>query len=355
MSLKTPLYDLHRNDGARFVDFAGWEMPIQYESITAEHMKVREKAGLFDVSHMGRFWLSGTHAARTLERLVPSRVADLAPGRVRYTVVLNPEGGIKDDILITRLHPEIIMLVVNASNREKLFPWFQEHLADAVELEDRTLTTGMMAVQGPDSLEIVNRLLETELSALKYYHARELESGMWVSRTGYTGEDGFEIIASPDRILSLWQSARRAGVAPAGLGARDSLRLEMGYSLYGHELTEAITPLEAGLERVIAWEKDFIGKDALLRQKEGGPARRRIGYQLTGKGIPRQGCVLFEGEESVGETTSGGFSPVLGLGIGLGLARREHPRGDALAVEIRGKKIPAQVVKPPFVAKRVKS
>ncbi|MFB3786083.1 MAG: glycine cleavage system aminomethyltransferase GcvT [bacterium] len=354
MSLKTPLYEMHRNDGARLVDFAGWDMPIQYESITAEHKQVREKAGLFDVSHMGRFWLSGRHAARTLERLIPSRVADLAPGRVRYTMVLNPEGGIKDDILVTSLRPGAFLLVVNASNREKLFPWFRERLEDSVSLEDRTLATGMMAVQGPESLAITNRLLDADFKAMKYYHALELAGGGVVSRTGYTGEDGFEIIASSARIVELWRQAREMGVKPAGLGARDSLRLEMGYSLYGHELTEEITPLEAGLERVIAWDKDFIGKDALLRQKAAGPARHRIGYQLTDKGIPRQGCVLFNGDEPIGETTSGGFSPILGLGIGLGLARHDRPVGDALAVEIRGKKIPVQVVKPPFVAKRVK-
>ncbi|HOL93627.1 MAG TPA: glycine cleavage system aminomethyltransferase GcvT [bacterium] len=355
MSFQTPLYELHRGDGARFVDFAGWEMPIQFQSITAEHKVVREQAGLFDVSHMGRFWVRGGPAARFLEWMVPSRVADLTPGRVRYTVVLNPEGGIKDDILVTCLRTDLYMLVVNASNRDKLFSWFRNALVDGVECEDRTFESGMMAIQGPASLAITNRLLGTDCSAMKYYHAQELGEGLLVSRTGYTGEDGFEIIAPAARIVDLWRQAREMGARPAGLGARDSLRLEMGYALYGHELSEEITPLEAGLERVIAWDKDFIGKDALLRQKEAGPARHRIGFRLTGKGIPRQGCLLFEKEEAVGLTTSGGFSPVLGIGIGLGLVRRGHPAGEGLAVEIRGQKIPAQVVQPPFVAKRVKS
>ncbi|RJP25511.1 MAG: glycine cleavage system aminomethyltransferase GcvT [Candidatus Omnitrophota bacterium] len=355
MTFQTALFTRHQKENARIVDFAGWDMPLQYSSITAEHMAVRETAGIFDVGHMGRFFLQGEHATRFLEKMVVSRVDDLIPGQVRYSVVCNSEGGCKDDVLITRLEKDAYLVVVNASNREKLASWFNEHLEPGIDFKDDTFATGMIAIQGPEALQIGELILKTELDSIPYYHSRQLGDRFFVSRTGYTGEDGFEIIAPNDQIEQLWQDARREGAQPIGLGARDSLRLEMGYSLYGHELSETISPLEAGLSWVVNLEKDdFIGKSALARQKLEGIPRRRIGLVPDGAGIPRQGYALFDGEEKIGETTSGGFSTTLKKGIGLGLIRSGRQNAENLSVEIRGKKVSAIIRKPPFVASRVK-
>ncbi len=355
MSYQTALFNQHKEDGARIVDFAGWDMPLQYESITAEHAAVRESVGIFDVSHMGRFFIQGEHATDSLNKLVASRIDNLAPGRVRYTVVTNPEGGCKDDVLVTCLGHDHFMVVVNASNREKLLPWFKKHLGPNVGLNDKTFETGMIAIQGPESLRVTSSVLKMELDTIDYYHAQQLGDDFFVSRTGYTGEDGFEIIAPNDAIVAIWQQARNQGAKPTGLGCRDSLRLEMGYPLYGHELNENTSPLEAGLSWVVHLNKDdFIGKSSLEQQKNEGIPRRRIGFVLEGKGIPRQGYTLTDGSQSIGEVTSGGYSTSLKKGIGLGLVQPGYQKAENVFVEIRGKHIPATVKKPPFVPARVK-
>lgn len=355
MSIHTPLFDCHQAENARIVDFAGWDMPVQYRSITAEHKTVRESAGIFDVGHMGRFFITGDGAGKYLENLTVSRTSDLEPGRVRYSLVCNAEGGTKDDVLITCLEPESFLVVVNASNREKLLPWFQQNLPPSVRFDDRTLQTAMIAVQGPESSRIVRTLLNTDCSVLGYYHCTRVDDESWISRTGYTGEDGFEIVTSNERIVELWQRALEQGAKPIGLGARDSLRLEMGYPLYGHELSEDVSPLEAGLQWAVHFDgHDFTGKDALLQQKETGIPRRRLAFRLTGQGIPRQGCAVYDGGEAVGEVTSGGFSPILNQGFGLALVRTGHHASDHVSIEIRNKKIPAERVTPPFIPKRVK-
>ncbi len=350
MVCKTPLHNEHITLNARMVDYAGWEMPVQYESITAEYKAVRESSGIFDVSHMGRFFLSGAGAAHGLSRLVPSHISDLKPGAVRYSVVCNLDGGVKDDILITCLEEDSFLVVVNASNRDKLKLWFMEHLRGKDVLVDRTQETAMIALQGPESTPIVSELFNTDLSDLKYFKALELSGGVYVSRTGYTGENGFEITTPFGKINSLWNRAVECGATPCGLGSRDILRLEMGYPLYGHELDENISPLEAGLKWVVNLDKDdFIGKKALQEEFETGSVRRRIGYQLTSRGIPREGCLLFDGDKEIGKTTSGGFSPQLQQGIGMALVEKNWKQSGALSVEIRGKKVPAKVKKPPFV------
>lgn len=355
MGNKTALYNCHTDERAKMVDFAGWDMPLQYSSITAEHKLVRETCGLFDVGHMGRFYIKGANAAQSIERIVACSVSDMPNGKVRYTVVCNREGGIRDDILVTRLQEDAFFIVVNASNREKLFAWFQEHLDDGLDFKDDTLHSGMLAVQGPNALAITKQLTSDDAESLEYYNARELGDGWILSRTGYTGEDGFEIIAPNDAMPALWKKARELGGEPAGLGARDTLRLEVGYPLYGHELEEDISPLEAGLSWVINLDKeDFIGKNALVKQKEAGIPRRRIGLVLQDKGIPRQGYKLFDGDTEIGFLTSGGFAPTLNKGIGMGLVKASHVKPENLAVEIRGKMIPAKKMKPPFVAKSVK-
>lgn len=356
MNLKTPLFPLHQESNARIVDFAGWEMPVQYNSITTEHQYVRETVGIFDVCHMGRFYLIGTGATQGLDRLVASRVTDLEPGVVRYTVVCNPAGGIKDDILITCLKPDGFLVVVNASNREKLLPWFKEHLRGKDLLADRTFETGMIAIQGPDSEPLVRQLLNADFSTLGYYQGIDLGDGLFVSRTGYTGENGFEIIAANDRIQEFWKKACALGAKPCGLGARDTLRLEMGFSLYGHELSEETSPLEAGLKRVVHLDKsDFIGKEALNKEAEMGSKRRRIGFQLIDRGVPREHCAVYDDDRLIGQSTSGGFSPTLQKGIGLALVDNSWRQSGTLSLEIRGKKIPIEVKKLPFVTKRVKN
>lgn len=354
MGQKTVLYEIHQAENGRIVDFAGWEMPLQYESITAEHKAVRAACGIFDVSHMGRFFLNGPGAGPTLDRLVISRLMDMTPGQTRYTAVCNPRGGTKDDVLVTYLEPESYLVVVNASNREKLWKWFNEHLLPETEIQDRTFETGMVAIQGPESARIVGMIFRHSVDDIGYYKTRSMGSGVFLSRTGYTGEDGFEIIADGKRIRDYWRQARNNGAVAVGLGARDSLRLEMGYALYGHELTEEISPLEAGLQWVTHLDKgDFIGRDALLAQKEAGLERRRVGLIVNGAGIPRQGCVLFQGDQPVGEVTSGGFSPILSKGIALGFVKSDSTL-DLFSVEIRGKQIPVEKKNPPFVPKKVK-
>jgi aminomethyltransferase len=352
MILKTPLYDKHVADNAKMVDFAGWSMPIQYESITAEHELIREKAGLFDVSHMGRFYLEGNDAAETLNQLVVSRVHDLEANQVRYSVVCNPEGGTKDDVIYTRLSESKFLIVVNASNREKLVPWFESHLLGDTTFLDQTMDSGMIALQGPESQSHLSELLKVDFSSLKSFHAQELPNNILVSRTGYTGEDGFELIAPAEQTALLWQQLRECEIRPAGLGARDTLRLEMGYSLYGHEITEKVSPVQAGLLWVIHWDKpEFIGKEPLVDQKENGSVIKRIGYVIAGRGIPRQGNEIMLDNNTIGETTSGGYSPTIKKGIGLALVKRETAKDAAITVQIRNKQIPATITRPPFIQK----
>lgn len=355
MNRRTPIFDQHEKLHARIVDFAGWDMPVQYESITAEHKAVRESIGMFDVGHMGRFYVSGPDAASGLSRLISSRLDDLAPGQVRYSVVCNPEGGIKDDVLVVCLKSDEFLIVVNASNRDKLLPWFQENLSGGVKFSDRTEETGMIAIQGPESFPVLQTLLNIDFSQVGYYEALELDHGVLVSRTGYTGELGCEIIANKEQIGEFWGKACRLGAAPCGLGARDILRLEMGFPLYGHELSEDISPLEAGLKWIVHFGKeDFIGKQALLEEKEKGAKRKRIAFQLIDRGIPREHGRIFDGDRLVGQSTSGGYSPILKKGIGLALVEADWKPQGALSIEIRGKKVSIETCKLPFVPNRTK-
>ncbi len=355
MALRTPLYEKHVAENARIVDFAGWDMPVQYESIPKEHKQVREGVGIFDVSHMGRFFFSGTNVGEELNQFFVSNVRDLLPGNTKYTLVCKEDGGVLDDVLVTCLDESNYMVVVNASNREKLLVWFKKHLSPSITFEDRTKDIGMVAIQGEQSPQVVQAIMKQDFSDLDYYSCKALGGYWYVSRTGYTGEDGFEIIAPNKRMPEVWDKARENGCAPVGLGARDTLRLEMGFPLYGHELSEEITPLEALLKWTIDFEAgDFIGKDALLKQMETGIPRRRLAFTLEGKGIPRADCKIFDEEESIGSVTSGGFSPVLNKGIGLALVQNGRQKSDNLFVQIRNRKIPINRVKIPFVKKKVK-
>lgn len=351
--LKTPLYDRHVALGGRIVDFAGWAMPVQYSSIIAEHHAVRQFGGLFDISHMGRLQVSGPDAAALVERLVTCRVAGMKDGQVRYGLVTNEAGGVLDDVLVYRLGEQDLLVVVNASNREKVVGWVESHLGDFdASLRDETFETAMIALQGPAAAG----MLASTFTALRYYtcvRSPVLKIDALVSRTGYTGEDGFEFIIPATDAAEFWDrflaAGRSFGLLPCGLGCRDTLRLEAAMPLYGHELSEDIDPITAGLGFAVALEKEFIGREAIAAIKERGPDRVRVGLRLAGKRIAREGTAVLSGGETVGVVTSGTYSPTLQASIAMayvppGLAAA----GTGLAVDLRGKQEAAEVVPLPF-------
>jgi aminomethyltransferase len=350
---KTALYDEHVALGARVVEFAGWAMPMSYEGIVSEHRRVRSTAGLFDVSHMGEFIVSGADALHALERLTTNRLASAAEGRVQYSAMCYENGGFVDDLLIYAM-PKHYMLVVNAANMEKDLEWIRSNVVGDVVIDDVSDEIGLIALQGPASEGILTGLTRADLSALPYYHWMKAEIAgheTTLSRTGYTGEDGFEIYCLPSDSRAIWsalmEEGAAAGAGPVGLGARDTLRLEMGYSLYGSEMDASRTPPEAGLMWVTRLSKgDFIGRDAIVRKMDGGVAERIVGFELTGRGIPRPGHRIIACGDDVGHVTSGTFSPSLEVGIGLGYVRSDVT--GELSVEIRGKHVEAHTVSLPF-------
>lgn len=360
MLKRTPLYEEHKKLGARIVDFAGWEMPVQYSGVTDEHLTVRKSAGLFDVSHMGTFEISGDETTRFLDYLTPSNCAKLSELQATYSLLLNEGGTIVDDIIIYKLNQRRFLLVVNASNKEKDFEWVKSHLRGKVSLKDLSGETTLIALQGPKAALVLSSICEENLDdvgkfCLKYIFVKGASKTL-VARTGYTGEDGFEIFAKPAEAAAIWNSLLEAGksqgIKPAGLGARDTLRLEMGYTLYGHEISDKTNALEAGLRWVIKFKKpeDFIGKDALLKIREKGLKRKLVGFTLLEKGIPRNGYKIFSGDKDVGIVTSGTFSPSLQRPIGIGYVKNGLDEvGAKFSVDIRGRKRLAEVVKTPFL------
>jgi aminomethyltransferase len=357
---RTPLFELHRELGARLVEFGGWEMPVQYSGILDEHRAVRERAGLFDVSHMGEFRAEGPGALAFLQSLVPNNVARLADHQALYTQICRPDGGTLDDLIIYRLGEARYMIVVNAGTMEKDWGWFSEHAQghEGLTLTNISAETALLAVQGPRAEGILRTLTEAPLAEIAYYHCQPGQvAGIdcLISRTGYTGEDGFELYCSAERAVDLWRAVMAAGqpqgLLPAGLGARDTLRLEAGYCLYDHELTEEITPLEAGLAWTIKLEKgtDFTGREALVAEKTNGLRRKLVGIELRERGVPRGGYAILREGQPIGTLTSGTMSPTLGRPIGLGYVAPEHAApGTAVAVEIRGKPVAAEIVALPF-------
>ncbi len=350
---KTALYDEHVALGGKVVEFAGWAMPMFYEGIVSEHRRVRSTAGLFDVSHMGEFVVSGADALHALEKLTTNRVASLTEGRVQYSAMCYENGGFVDDLLIYAM-PGRYMLVVNAANREKDLDWIRSNSTGDVAVDDVSDETGLIALQGPASEGILAGLTTADLTALPYYYWTRAEIAgreATLSRTGYTGEDGFEIYCDPEDSHAIWSALMEEGTAadigPVGLGARDTLRLEMGYSLYGSEMDANRTPPEAGLMWVTKLSKgDFIGRDAIVRRMDEGIDERIVGFELTGRGVPRPGHRILVGDDEVGHVTSGTFSPSLGRGIGLGYVRSDVT--GELSVDIRGSHIEAHTVSLPF-------
>jgi aminomethyltransferase len=332
-------------------------MPIQYTSIVEEHHAVRRAAGLFDIGHMGRLRFTGPQAAALLDHLLTARIDDLEVGQVRYSLVTNHAGGVLDDVTVYRLS-DCHLLVVNASNRTKILGWIERHRHpfDA-HFEDLTTVWAMAALQGPRSEEILNRVVEADLSAIGYYRAVEAEvegRPAVVARMGYTGEDGFEIMLPAEPAADFWQRLLREGeplgLKPAGLGARDTLRLDAAMPLYGHELDEDTTPFQAGLGFAVKLDKgEFIGREALVREQADPRPWKRIGLELQGRRIAREGFTILDGGEPVGHVTSGTFSPTLEKSIAMGYVEPNHARpGTELKVDIRGRPVPSRVVKLPF-------
>jgi glycine cleavage system T protein (aminomethyltransferase) len=361
---QTPLHAWHAAHGARLVDFAGWSMPVQYTSIVAEHNATRSRAGLFDIAHMGRLRFDGPGAAALLDSLVTRRVADLRAGQIRYGLVTNDNGGIKDDVLVYRLakseHAPEFLMVVNASNREKIVGWIRDHLgsSDDASMTDMTEEWAMIAVQGPQALAVTQPLVDVPLAGLKYYHAAVAHvagTPAIVSRTGYTGEDGCELILFDNAAaVDIWQRLVDAGAAPAGLGSRDTLRLEAAMPLYGHELKEDIDPITAGLEFAVNLPgRSFPGSQHLAQIVAEGPARKRVGLALDGKRIAREGDVLLCQGRPVGMVTSGTFSPTLQKSIAMGYIDREFAaEGAPISVNVRERPEAGRIVALPFYRRK---
>jgi aminomethyltransferase len=356
--LQTACHDWHVQQNARMVDFAGWEMPIQYSTITEEHHAVRRAAGLFDIAHMGRVKFTGPAAAAFLDSMVTNNVAAIEVGQIRYALVTNEAGGILDDVLVYRLD-DAYLLVVNASNRLKILDWIEQHRGGFdVVVEDRTAQDFMFALQGPRAIEILNPLVDgCDISEMGYYRSAAVEFGGepgLLSRTGYTGEDGFEIICSTAQAAAFWnrviEAGRELGLLPAGLGCRDTLRLEAAMPLYGHELDETTDPYTAGLSFAVKLDAaDFIGKPAVAAKKADTSRHRRVGLQLETRRIAREGAKVFVGDNEIGQVTSGTFSPTLEQSIAMAYVPADHAAiGTPLEVDIRGKRHTATIVKLPF-------
>lgn len=359
--LRTPIFPCYADfPGARCVDFGGFELPVQFEGIQKEHEAVRTKAGLFDVSHMGEFIIEGESALAFLQHLLTNDVSQLQPGYAQYTLMCYPDGGVVDDLLVYRLAEQRFMTVVNASNIPKDREWMLSHKPEDCSLTDVSEQTALIALQGPLSVQILSAcgISEVLLSSLSPFSvipgAELLGARVLLSRTGYTGEDGFEIYVPAKDAVPIWKGLMAAGapsgLVPAGLGARDTLRFEAKLPLYGQELSPSITPLEAGLGYFVKWNKgDFIGRESLAAQKANGIPRKLVGIEMIDRGIPRTHYPLFDGEVQIGEVTSGTQSPTLKKNLGLALVEHKYAEiGTLLEVEIRGKRLKAEVVKAPF-------
>ncbi|MGM0563105.1 MAG: glycine cleavage system aminomethyltransferase GcvT [Pseudomonadota bacterium] len=356
MSQKTPLYTCHVDAAAKMVDFAGWSMPIQYRSQIEEHHQVRRDAGMFDVSHMTVVDLQGARVRDYLRYLMANDVAKITtPGKALYTCMLNERGGVIDDLIVYYMEDDWFRLVVNAATREKDLEWIESHAGEfSVSVRERS-DLAMIAVQGPTAVEKVTELLPDEaresVLSLGKFQAVEVAE-FFVARTGYTGEDGFEILLPNEAAADFWRALNKVGVEPTGLGARDSLRLEAGMNLYGNDMDETTSPLVSGLGWTVAMKDDraFIGREALEREKAEGVQARLVGLVLEGRGVMRAHQKVFVGDREVGELTSGGFSPTLKASIALArLASDAAERGATVEIEIRNKRVPARIVKYPFV------
>lgn len=352
---RTPLYELHKELGARMIEFSGWEMPLSYSGVVDEHETVRTTAGIFDISHMGRLAFQGPQAEAGLQLLVTRNLQKLTPSTACYSVMCNPDGGILDDVVVYKKAADDFLMVVNASNREKILNWCKKQLSENkmnVQINDQTEAVAMLALQGPATSQILG--LQERLKSWRFTQTRLMGQDVMLASTGYTGEPGVEIFVEAPAAVRLWkelmENGKSLGLKPAGLGARDTLRLEMGYPLYGNDIDEQTTPLEADLGWVVDFDKpDYIGKQALIAQREKGVDRKLVGFILLQPGVPRKGYKIYSNGKQIGTVTSGNMSPMLNKGIGMGYVQTAYSGPDTeILIEIRGKVIPAVVVKRPF-------
>ncbi len=355
---KLPLHEEHLQKGARMGDFGGWLVPLFYSSIMEEHTAVRTRAGIFDISHMGEFCVEGPGALAYLEKHLPRRITPVKLSQAIYMPLVNDQGGMVDDIIVYRMGEQKFLIIVNAGNIEKDFAWFKARVISRVTLTDLSDTMGLLALQGPLSQTILLECFGAFYKDLRRFHYKDFEGGV-IARTGYTGEDGYEIMVPKPKLKEVWDvlfhvGAKR-GLLPIGFGARDTLRLEAAMPLYGHELTDEITPLEADLEWAIDLTKEnFPGSAALKKQKEAGIFKKRIGFEMTGRGIPRQGFEIQKDGKTIGTVTSGSFIPTTGKNIGMAyVAAAEAKTGNAIDVVVRGKPIKAVLVSLPFYKRKV--
>ena len=357
---QTPFTDLHIGLGAKMHEFAGFNMPIEYSGILDEHTTVCNAVGVFDVSHMGEFWINGPKALALIQKITSNDASSLKVGKIQYTSFINEKGGIIDDFLLYHMEEEKYMLVVNAGNIQKDWEWCKKQNSMNASLEDASEHTALLAVQGPKALEVLQKLTETDLASIPYY---AFEYGtiagvdnVIISNTGYTGAGGFELYFYPNEGVKIWNAlfdaGKEFGIKPAGLGARDTLRLEMGFNLYGNDMTEETSPLEAGLGWITKFTEgnDFIGRDVLEKQKADGVTRKLCAFTLCERGIPRHGYTIVNiNDEEIGEVTSGTMSPILKVGIGMGYVKPEYSTiGTEIFIKVRNKNLKAEVVKPPF-------
>jgi aminomethyltransferase len=351
---RTPLYEAHVAAGAKLVPFAGWEMPVEYDGIRAEHLRVRERCGVFDVSHMGEIETEGPQAVDLLQRLLSNDVSKIQIGGAQYSCLCAEDGGVLDDLFTYRLDQDRYLTVTNAANHERDLEWFEAHAVEfEAEVRDRIDAYAMLAVQGPEARGIVAKLADGELPAR--FRTAELSvagASTLVCGTGYTGEDGVELLMAPEGATTVWDAVIGGGAGPAGLGARDTLRLEVNYCLYGNDLTEERTPIEGGLGWCVKEDTAFIGSEACRRVREDGPKEALEPFVITGAGIPRQGNRIVSGDDDVGEVTSGTMSPSLEAGIGMGYVRADLAEpGTEIEIDVRGKRRSAEIRERPLYSK----
>ena len=352
---RTPLFDDHVSLGARLVDFAGWEMPVQYEGVIAESKAARNSAGMFDVSHMGRTWFRGEKTIELLEVLTTNDISKLQDGNSQYSLLCYENGTCVDDIIVYRISSDVFRVVINASNREKDLEWMKSHNTFNVGISDETEKTAMIAVQGPDACNIVQELSSDDLLTIQRFSGKNsVVSGceVFIARTGYTGEDGFELICSANDASNIWNSLFRKGVAPCGLASRDVLRVEAGLPLYGHELSDSINPIEAGLGWVVSKTKNFVGSEAINKIREEGVSRKLMGIRMSSKAVPREGYEVRVDGENAGTISSGVFSPVLDCGIAFAFIQSVYAKESTKCnVMIREKPYEAEIVNKRFLVK----
>ena len=356
----TPFTEKHIALGAKMHEFAGYNMPIEYSGIIDEHLTVCNGVGVFDVSHMGEFWVKGPHALDFLQKVTSNNVAALVPGKIQYTCFPNEDGGIVDDLLVYQYEPEKYLLVVNASNIEKDWNWCISHNTEGAELENSSDNMAQLAVQGPKAIQALQKLTDINLADIPYYTFKvgefAGEKNVIISNTGYTGAAGFELYFYPDAAMKIWDAVFEAGaefgIKPIGLGARDTLRLEMGFCLYGNDLDDTTSPIEAGLGWITKFVdgKNFTNRSMLEKQKAEGTVRKLVGFEMIDRGIPRHGYELTTAEgDKIGVVTSGTMSPIRKIGIGMGYVKPEYSKiGTEICIDMRGRKLKAVVVKPPF-------